>query len=190
MRKTRYSKIQSERINFILKWILYALLIIISYVYMTSSIGHLNKPLFLIPIALCIAMRESEMTASIVGLICGLMLDSACGKVFGFNAFLLLILCMFTSLMFLYLLRQNIINIVLITIGATLIQGSLDFFFYYAIWGYENVGVIFWRSIFPSMIFTIISSGFIYLIIRFIASKFSVQEEHFIEEKSENIVRE
>jgi len=188
--KIKRRKIKSERLRIILKWFLYALLISISYVYMTGTVVNLPKPLLLIPIALCISMHENEMTASIVGLICGFMLDSACGKIFGFNAFLLMVFCMFTSLLFLYLMRQNIINIIAITIAATLIQGTLDFFFFYAMWGYDSVGLVFLHNIIPSMIFTIISSVFIYFIVKFIFSKCSFSEENFIEEKSENIVRE
>ena len=190
--KTKYrrKKNRTEKISLVVKWFFYGLLVVVAYVYMTTVKSFFPKPLLLIPIAINISMRESEMTSAITGLICGYVLDMACGKLVGFNAFLLMIFCLFTSLLFQYLMRQNVINIIAITFVATIIQGLLDFFFYYAIWGYDKVGSVFTNEILPSMIFTIIWSGILYVIVKFIYNKTSPATEHFIEEKSDNIVRE
>lgn len=172
------------------KWLIYLVIVFLVYIYSTSIGYVLPKPLLLIPIAVCISMGESEMVGALVGLCCGYLLDLSMGKLSGFNAFILMVICMFTSILFLYLMRQNIINIVAITFAATLIQGGLDFWFYYAIWGYENASAIFTGYFLPSMIFTVISSPIVYIVIKFIATKVQPIHRQTIEEKNENISRE
>ena len=182
--------IRSERVRVFLKWGLYALVAFFCYMYMTTSVGTMIKPLLLVPAAICISMWENELLSALTGIVCGLMLDAACGKVMGYNAFLLMIVCMFTSLLFLYLMRQNIINCIFVTTGATLLLSALDFFFYYGIWGYEQVELLLWRNTLPAMLFTVLSCGILYFVVKFIYVRLSLQAEPHIEEKSDSIVRE
>lgn len=181
---------RTEKVNLFLKWFFYILVICFVYLLSTIKFTDFAKPLMLIPVAICISARENETIASSVGMVCGFMLDSAGGKLFGFNAFILMICCMFTSLLFHYLLRQSFVSSLLITFTVTVIQGLLDFLFFYGIWTFDNVHKIFTRWYLPSMIFTVISFLPLYILIKFISSRFGIKEEHYIEEKDENIVRE
>lgn len=190
MKKTKRLKIRSERVRLILKWLIYAFLAAAAYIYLTTFPGSFAKPLLLVPLALCISMRETELPSALTGAVCGLMLDSACGKVFGYNAFLLMILCMFTSLLFLYLMRQNWINSLMVNAAAALLLGILDFFFYYGIWSHANVELLLVRNVLPAAVLTVLASAAVYVVIKIIDKRFGVQEQHYIEEKSENIVRE
>lgn len=188
--RIKRTTVRMRRAKTAFKWFLYFLLAAVSYIFMTVADYSLAKPLLLIPLAVCIAMREDIMISCAAGVISGFMLDSAMGKLFGYNAFLMLAVCMFTSLLFMYLMRQNVINIIWITAVAALLQGSLDFLFYYAIWGQENVSVIFTGTFLPSMLFTVLSSPVIYFIVKFIDRKFGPEQQTYLEEKSENIIRE
>lgn len=182
--------LQELRRRVILKWTFFVLIIIIAHLYATVDVGGLPKPLLLIPISLCISMMQSEMTAAMTGLICGFLIDAAGGKLFGFNAMLLMIFCMLTSLLFLHFCRQNVLNLIWVTAVATLAQGSLDFFFFYAIWGYDDVDRIFSGMFLPSMIFTVIASPIIYFLMKFIEKKFGLRQSYLLEEKSADVTRE
>lgn len=188
--KTKGFAIRSDRVRLFLKWISYVFLALVCYLYMTTSVGTSVKPLVLIPLALCISMRESELLSSLTGLVCGLLTDAACGKVMGYNALLLMILCMFAALLFLYWMRQNIINVLFVTAVGTILLGVLDFFFYYGIWGYKQVELLFWQNTFPGILLTIASCVPLYFAVKWIDRLFGIRKEQHIEEKSENIVRE
>lgn len=182
--------LQELRRRIVLKWAFFVIIIILAYLYATVDVGGLPKPHLLIPIALCIAMTQSEMTAAMVGLVCGLLIDAAGGKLFGFNAFLLMAFCMLTALLFLHLCRQNVLNLIWVTFVGTLIQGSLDFFFFYAIWGYDGVARIFSGTFLPSMIFTVVASPIIYFVVKLIEKKFGLRQSYLLDEKADNVTRE
>lgn len=188
--RIKRTTVRMHRAKTAFKWFLYFLLAAVSYIFMTVADYSLAKPLLLIPLAICIATHEDIMLSCVVGVVSGFMLDSAMGKLFGYNAVLMLAVCMFTSLLFMYLMRQNVVNIIWITAVAALLQGSLDFLFYYAMWGHENVSMIFTGTFLPSILFTVLSSPVIYFIIKFIYKKLGPEQRNYIEEKSENIVRE
>ena len=65
-------------------------------------------------------------------------------------------------------MRKNILNVIVLTVVAAVIQGLLDFFFYYVMWKYEGTDTVFMKIILPSVIFTTIASPFVYLIIKYI----------------------
>ncbi|MEG0615243.1 MAG: rod shape-determining protein MreD [Oscillospiraceae bacterium] len=179
-----------ERINGFTKWAFYILIIVISFIYLMLPTNNESKPLLLIPVAICIAMNEKVMTSAIVGMICGFMLDFACGKIFGFNAALLLLLGMGVSLLFILLMRQNILNVLLITLAAAFIQGGLDFFFFYVIWGYDNLGKIFLQNFLPSIIFTTLWAAVYYAAFKAVQTRFAPPNDKHIEEKNDDISRE
>lgn len=177
------------RRNLIIKWVLYFLLMCVAFIFLTT--GTNTKPLVLIPIAICISVYEEfELVSSLVGTFCGLMLDCVCGKTIGYNAILLTVICMFTSLMFLYLMRKSIINLIILNSAAVIILGLLDYLFFYGIWRYDTDAHIFLTTTLPSMLYTIISGPVIFVAVWFINRKFGPREEYFMAEQSEDIVRE
>ncbi len=151
----------------ILQWIFF--IIIIAFCYLAETSGSYSKPLLLLPAALCIASHTGEIQAMAVGMACGLLLDLACGKLLGFNAFLLVAGCVLISLLYRYFLRQKLINMLFLTAICALIQGGLDYVLYYAVWGYEDVFLIWQEIIFPSCLMTTASSVIFYFLIKKIA---------------------
>ena len=151
------------------QWILFAVIIGLGYLFETS--GSALKPLVLIPAALCIASHTGELQAMAVGTACGLLLDLACGKLLGCNAFYLVIVCVLISLLYRYFLRQKLMNMLFLTAVFTLLQGFLDYVLYYAVWGYEDVFLIWQKVIFPSCLMTVASSVIFYFLIKKIAEK-------------------
>lgn len=149
------------------QWVAFALLLF--GCYLTETAGSFIKPLLLIPLALCISARIGEIQAMAVGTISGLLLDVACGKLLGYNALWLVVCCVIVSLLHAYLLRDKLLNILILTAVCTAVQGYLDYVFYYAIWGHENVELIYTNIMLPSGIMTVIFTVPLYFIVRWIA---------------------
>lgn len=150
----------------IVKWVSYALLIGLCFLAETS--GSYVKPLLLIPAALCISSHTGEIQATAVGAACGLLLDIACGKLIGYNAVWLVICCVAVSLLHSYYLREKLLNMLILTLICTTLQGYLDFIFYYAIWGHDDVALVYTRVLLPSGIMTVIASVPLYFLIGWI----------------------
>lgn len=80
-----------------LRYVAYAIEIIVLYVisgtpgFMPEIMGA--KPLLLLPVAITIAVFESEITAMIFGLICGALCDVGFGTDIGFYTITLTLLC-------------------------------------------------------------------------------------------------
>lgn len=151
----------------VLQWLFFS--IIIAFCYLAETSGSYHKPLLLLSVALCIASHTGELQALTVGAVCGLLLDLACGKLLGFNAFLLVIGCVMVSLLYRYFLRQKLINMLFLTAVCAVIQGGLDYILYYAVWGHEDVILIWQNIIFPSCMMTTASSVIFYFLIKKIA---------------------
>ncbi len=151
----------------VVQWVLFFVLIAICYFIETS--GSERKPLLLIPVALCIASHTEEISAMLTGMFCGLLLDSACGKLPGFNAMILVISCVLVSLLYRYFLRQKLMNMLILTAGCTFLEGYLNYLLYYALWDYEEVELIWEKILFPSCLMTIISTVIFYFLVKKIA---------------------
>ena len=96
-------------IKTVTRWLLYFLLIFLSFIFMTS--GTWRKPILFIPIALCISMYSGQISSAFTGAVCGFLIDISSGKLFGYNAIILSFFCIFVSLMFELYLRNKFINI-------------------------------------------------------------------------------
>ncbi|MDE6087801.1 MAG: rod shape-determining protein MreD [Oscillospiraceae bacterium] len=160
-RKRSYAVLQT------IQWVLFAGLILLCYLFETS--GSYHKPLVLIPAALCIASHTGEIQAMTVGAVCGLLLDLACGKLPGCNAILLVISCVIVSLLYRYLLKQKLLNMLFLLTICVVLQGFLDYVFYYAIWNYPDVELILKNVIIPCGIMTIVSGIVFYFVVKKIA---------------------
>lgn len=163
------------------RWLLYYVLIFFCFIFMTS--GTMLKPILLIPAALCIAVNNDQVGSAVTGAICGFLTDISCGKLFGYNAVVLTFFCILTSLLFEMYLRNRFINVFLTTAVVSFIQGCLDFKFYYEIWNYDGVERIFTKITIPVWALTLISTIFIYLIIKLI-NHFLMPKEHLTLEEA------
>lgn len=158
-----------------IRWILYFVIIFICFSFMMA--GTLKKPVLLIPVAICIAMNTGELQSAFTGAFCGLLIDVACGRIFGYNALFLTIICTFTSLMFLNYFRKKFMNFFVIATVSAFISGFLDYKFYYNIWNYENTEIILKTVILPVCAYTVISAVPIYLLFSLV-NKFFMPKRH------------
>ncbi len=164
-----------------LRWVLYYILIFMCFIFMTS--GTLLKPVLLIPAALCIAVGNNQIASAVTGAACGFLIDVCCNKLFGYNAVILTFFCILVSLSFELYLKNKFVNILIATAASALIMGWLDYKFYYEIWQYENVERILRTVTLPVWCYTVVSSVFIYLIIKLI-NHFLMPKEHLTIEEA------
>ncbi|HNZ98357.1 rod shape-determining protein MreD [Ruminococcus sp.] len=163
-----------------LRWIIYYLLIFISFIIMTS--GTLYKPILLVPLAVGIAINNNLYASAVTGAICGFLIDICCGKLFGYNAVVLTVFCIAANLVFELYLKDRFINYFIITAAAAFLQCRLDYKFYYQIWGYEHVGRIFRRVSMKIWLYTVISSVFVFLVLKLVNRLLMPREHLTIEE--------
>ena len=183
-------KRKKEKRNSVIRWCIYALLLTVSYIYMTTAPLTLRTPLFVIPIVMCIAMYEEPFDSAIVGCVAGLLLDTAQDTLIGVSGIVMLWCCLGTSLLFHFFMRRHIVNIILLNAAAVFIQGIVHYFLFFAIWEYDRDAQIFLDKFLPVMIYTAIAVLPFYFIVRFLVKKFGIIVENYIEEKSDDIVRE
>lgn len=149
-----------------LRWLLYYIVIFACFIIMCS--GTWLKPVFLVPVALCIAVKNNLYASAVTGAICGFLIDISCGKLFGYNAVILTICCIIISLLFEFYLRYKFVSFLFISAVISYIQCLLDYKFYYEIWNYENSERIFTQYTLKVWAYTVISSVFIYLLFKMI----------------------
>ena len=125
----------------IVKWICYALLGLLCAVLQTTP-GLFQfgaaKPLWLLPLALAVAVFEGEFAGAIFGAVCGLMWDYTAGRTVGMLALELMILCFGVSVVVQLYLKDTPSNFVLLAVTCALLVLSADWLFFYYMPGYSG----------------------------------------------------
>lgn len=183
-------KIKKEKRNTALRWIVYGLMLAVSYIYMTTAPFGWRTPLFVIPIAMCISMFEEPFESAAAGCVAGLLLDAALGTLIGLNGIIMLWCCLISSLLFHFFMRRHIVNIILLNAAAIVVQTLIHYLFYYAVWEYDPSLKILTDEFVPVMIYTEIAALPFYFAVKFLVKHLGLISEDYIEEKSDDIVRE
>ena len=159
----------------IIKFLTYALIVFFAYIIQTTP-GLFDfygiKPLLVLPACICIAVYEGEFAGGLFGFFFGLFCDSASETVFGFNAFVFLIFCVFAGLATIYIFRRSTMNIMLLCFGAVFLRSALEYFFGFILYGYENLVPFFYTEIAPQIVFSAIFSLPFCLLFRWLHRKF------------------
>lgn len=179
-------KIQREKRNIVIRWILYYFLAAVFYVVISTVKTSLPMPLLLVPMAVAVAAFENSTPfySALFGIVCGLLLDSASGTLVSFNGIIIGFCAMMTSLIFLCYFRRQLFNFILLDLAASLIQGILHYLFFYLLWGYDPGQAIFREIFIPEFILTNLWGIGVYGLLRLIERIFGAVREHYIEENS------
>ncbi len=166
--------IRKKRIWVTTKYFCYTLLMIVFYAVQTTA-GAFSffgvRPLWVIPLAVAVAMCENILPAALFGALSGLLCDLGSQALFGFNGLLMLCGCTAIALLSLFLVKVNWKSALLLGGGLAAIRALLEFFFFYFIWGYAEIQLVFIHSVLPSFIYTVILTPFFLLLIRKIKEK-------------------
>lgn len=157
------------------KWICYVLILFASYILQVTP-GLLElfsyKPLYLLAAAVSIAFYEREMTAAMIGLVCGLFMDVASGRVVGFNAAIVMIICCALSLLAEYAIRINFLSVMLFGTAVCAVHQLIDFIFAYQMFIGGNSYVLLYLHCLPVVALTAVAIAVMYPIVKAIRTKF------------------
>ena len=142
----------------IVKWICYALLGLLCAVLQTTP-GLFQfgaaKPLWLLPLALAVAVFEGEFAGAVFGAVCGLMWDWLAGRTVGMLALELLLLCFAVSVLVQLYLQVNPGNFAAVSTATALLVLSLDWLFFYYMPGYTGAALRYVTFVLPGAALTI-----------------------------------
>lgn len=160
----------------LLKWVIYSILVLLSAVFQGTP--HLLPmiasvmPLIVIPCVITIAMFEGETAGAAFGISGGLLWDIENWRAFGFNAFFLMLMCIFVALLIQNLFRNTIVSGILFCACAAFIQQVVTWFFFIYLAGSEQFLVSLFRIILPTVAYTVLFELLFYYLIRYINKKF------------------
>ncbi len=168
------SSLFKKNLRLIIKWTLYALVLILSYVlaqnpYLFSLWGL--RPLLILPVAVSVAMFEHEFAGGLFAAAAGILWGCSADAVFGYYAILLLVVGVAAGLICSYGMSPTLLTSLLLTGGAALLIGLLDFFFFYVLWSYTELGRFFITRLLPTILLTTVSVIPYFYIVRFIHNK-------------------
>ena len=159
----------------ILKFFTYALVVFFAYIIQTTT-GLFDffgiNPILVLPACICIAVYEGEFAGGLFGFFFGLFCDSTSETVFGFNALIFLVFCVFAGLATIYIFRRSTMNIMLLCLGAIFLRSFLEYFFGFILFGYEDLVPFFYTRIGPQIVLTSIFSFPFALLFRQMHKKF------------------
>ena len=161
----------------ITKWVCYALLVLLCTVLQTlPGLFRLGeaKPLWLLPLALAVAVEEDEFAGGIFGAVCGLMWDYTAGRTVGMLAFELLVLCFLLSAVVQLYFKASAANFVLLALGASLLVLSLDWLFFYYMPGYSRAVERYLWFVLPTAVLTIPVCALVFGCVRRIHAEFKI----------------
>ena len=163
----------------IIKFSTYALIIYVLYI-LQSTPGFLEicgtAPILVLPACICLAVYEGEFAAGIFGFFAGVLCDCAAETVFGFNALFCMLLCVGAGLVFIYVLRRSVLNVMLISLFAIFTRSLLEFFFTFVIYDYQGLAQFFYTVIAPQAVWTAVFSLPLCLLFRYLHSRFEPEE--------------
>ncbi len=168
----------------ILRWFLYAVLLLLFYLWETNPLIRGFCPLLIIPLATSVAMREGELAAGIFGACCGLMLDLASGTILGFSSLWLLVCCPILSLLSQFWVKSNCISHLVLNLGVSLVMMLMDLLFVHWVWERGETVIAFKNELLPAYLGAVIGSVPVYFVVRFIHRKLRFRTERKPEESS------
>lgn len=129
------------------------------------------KPLLIFPLATSFAFFEDDMSAGIYAVFLGAIWDVATGKSLGFSSALMLVIAIAISLLVLYLVKQNIINCVILTAAGLFCYDVIYYIFYFLIWGHPGSWAPLLYHFIPTFVYTVSITPLFYYGVRFLNQK-------------------
>jgi len=157
---------------------LYSAVLLLLFTGMSGGFFKKWQPILIVPLAVAVAMREGETFGALFGAFCGLFIDIAEGKLFGFTAIWIMPCCLAAALLVAHLIKVNLINFIWVSAFASALVAATDYFFGYALWGLNNSGYVLTGFIIPSCLSSVILSPLMYFLVKAVCAKFSPREAY------------
>ena len=165
--------------KYALRWVGYSLLFLVAFLFQTIPnflVFWDVRPLWLIASAVVVSMLEKEIPAAVAGLICGILMDMADGRLFGFFSLMMMVLCCVLGFLALYFIRTNLYSVLVAVLSMCVAICLLDFFFFHLIWGVEESWRLLVFRLLPSCAYTALIAAGPYYLFRLLWLKTAVEE--------------
>ncbi|MCC8112206.1 MAG: hypothetical protein LIO74_11680 [Ruminococcus sp.] len=166
--------------NFI-RWCCYVVLIL--YAFLFANSGDFIKPMWMVPMALCIASVSGMFTAGAVGIVCGFLMDISGGTLIGYRAMVLFLLCMAMSILYDRMMQQHFLNTLIFTAIAAFLITGFDFVFRYWIWEYDHLAYLYTHYSLRILLYTVLSAVVCHPVFRLIHKFFLPARKQTVEKK-------
>ena len=157
------------------KHVVYGVLLLLFYIMQTTprlfEIAGV-KPVWVLPLAIAVAMHEGEFAGGVYGACAGLLCDIGGFSLFGFNGFIFCLAAVCAGLLIIYMMQCNVAGCMLFVFAAMMLRGSIGYMFAYGIWEYENAWRIFMLHTLPTAAYTTAAGIPLYYLLRAIFLKF------------------
>ena len=172
----RYSAMTRREIfKSIAKWVLFSLVLLVSYTIEVTMPFALWQPYLTLTTAVAVSFFSEELSGVVYAAFAGMMHDLAMGSLFGFTSIWLMPCCLFVTLLVVNLIHRNILNFLWMNLTAVILVQSAELLFKYIIWRNPDIDVVLINYVLPALIATVILSAPLYLIIRQINKKLGVE---------------
>ena len=172
----RYSAMtRREIIKSIAKWVLFSLVLLVSYTIEVTMPFASWQPYLTLTTAVAVSFFSEELSGVVFAAFAGMMHDLAMGSLFGFTSIWLMPCCLFVTLLVVNLIHRNILNFLWMNLTAVILVQSAELLFKYIIWRNPEIDVVLINYVLPALIATVILSAPLYLIIRQINKKLGVE---------------
>ncbi len=166
---------RKQVIKSVIRWVLYALLLVLGFVLQSTLPIYNWQPFFVIAIACAVSFYEGELSGCIFAAFAGFMQDLATGGLFGFTSIWLVPCCMFVTLLVVNLIHRNVINYLWMTAATLVITQLMELLFKHILWRNPDLDIIILQYMLPSVIVTIPSSALIYLVVKLLNKKLGIE---------------
>lgn len=187
MKMISRSKARSRKVllRSVLRWLLYAAVLLLFYVWECNPLIRGFCPLLLIPLATAVSMFEGDLASGVFGMFCGLMLDMASGvNVMGFSALWLLIFCPMISLLSRFWIRVGFAGHFLLNTVVTVVMAAMDMLFLHWVWEGSASEISFRNSVLPAYLGAVLLSVPVFFLVKFISDSLRPKEERRLEESA------
>ena len=150
-----------------IKWVLYTAFALLLFLLQCAPqrLGIFSDVLFMMPFAIAVSCYEKIIPSAIIASLCGLFWDYSAQRAFGFHALFMCIICVAVSLLMKFYVRPVYVSAAAAVSAAVLIYCLVDFFFFYALRSYENIGSLFASDYLPTFFKTcVFGLGILYVV--------------------------
>ena len=180
--------IEKKKLNLFKRWAFLIFFVFLFLVLQSTEILTFffnSKPMLVFPFAICCSLFLKKEEAAIFSFICGFFLDCYNNFIFGFSSAILLIFCTIISNIFKKYISICFFSVLLLNFSLFTIYSFLLFTFKYLFLEVENVFNVWLFSFVPNIIYTTISSLFIF----FLSKKLCYNEKLHIKEPKQKFIR-
>ena len=133
---------RKEILMSVAKWVLYSLVLVLSYTIQVTMPFAVWQPYLTLTVAVSVSFFENELSGTVFAAFAGMMHDLAMGSLFGFTSIWLMPCCLFVTLFAVNLIHRNILNFLWMNLSVMIIVEAAELLFKYVIWRNPDINVV------------------------------------------------